>query len=300
VSPRDAAALERSIAAATGKPFASRSVAPVGGGCIHTAVRIEGESAGARSAFFAKLNDARHAPMFAAEAEGLAALGETGVLTVPRVVTHGRDDERAWIVMEWLDLSPLDAAGGAALGRSLAALHRRPRGRFGWGTDNFIGASPQVNGWSDDWPQFWGERRLQCQLRLGARNRLPSRLLERGERLACDCAAFFRAYKPIASLLHGDLWGGNAAALAGGRPCVFDPAVYVGDREADIAMTELFGGFPRGMAVAYGTEFPLDHGYTVRRELYNLYHVLNHANLFGGPYVAQAAASVERLLAEIG
>ena len=124
-------------------------------------------------------------------------------------------------------------------------------------------------------------------------------MLDRGERLAADCGAFFRGYEAARSLLHGDLWGGNAAALGDATPVVFDPAVYVGDREADVAMTELFGGFPRDFASAYRDAWPLHDGYRVRRDLYNLYHVLNHANLFAGGYVDQAARSIERLLSEI-
>jgi fructosamine-3-kinase len=293
-----AAALAAAIGAATGDGFEVLSLAPVGGGCIHTALRVEGASAAGRRSYFAKLNDAEHAAMFAAEAEGLAALAQSRALAVPRVVAQGADADRAWLVLEWLGLSPLDARSGAALGRALAELHRAPRERFGWGRDNFIGASPQVNGWSDDWHAFWRDRRLHAQLRLAAHNRLPSRLIDRGERLAADCGSFFAGYRPVPSLLHGDLWSGNAAA-AGAVSYVFDPAVYVGDREADVAMTELFGGFPSELGAAYRTEFPLDDGYTVRRELYNLYHVLNHANLFAGGYVGQAAQSIERLLAEI-
>jgi fructosamine-3-kinase len=156
-----------------------------------------------------------------------------------------------------------------------------------------------VNGWSDDWIAFWRDRRMHAQLRLAAHNRLPSKMIDRGERLATDCAAFFRTYSPRPSLLHGDLWGGNASAARSG-PYVFDPAVYVGDREADVAMTMLFGGFPAAMLAAYRDEFPLEEGFSVRRDFYNLYHVLNHANLFTGGYIAQAAQSIERLLAEIG
>lgn len=295
----EAAALEQSIARATGGAFRIASLAPVGGGCIHTALRVEGDGGAGRARYFAKLNDAHRAPMFAAEALGLAALAQAGALTLPRVITHGHDDDRAWIVLEWLDLERLGAQSGAALGHALARLHREPRERFGWASDNFIGASRQVNGWSDDWQAFWCDRRLHPQLRLAAHNGLPSQLIERGERLAVDCSAFFASYRPIPSLLHGDLWSGNAAALSNTVACVFDPAVYVGDREADIAMTQMFGGFPGEMLVAYRTDFPLDHGYTVRRDLYNLYHVLNHANLFAGGYVAQAAQFVDRLLAEI-
>jgi len=237
--------------------------------------------------------------MFAAEAEGLAALREAKAIRVPEVIARGDDGERAWLVLEWLDLVPLAPASAAQLGSALALQHGVPRDKFGWAHDNFIGASPQVNGWSEDWLAFWRERRLHAQLRLAAHNRLPSKMIDRGERLGADCGAFFRTYLPRPSLLHGDLWAGNACA-SHGRPLVFDPAVYVGDREADIAMTMLFGGFPPAMLAAYRDELPLDDGFAVRRDLYNLYHVLNHANLFGGGYVSQAAQSIERLLAEIG
>jgi fructosamine-3-kinase len=299
VKSAGAIALGEALAHAIGEGFEATGLAPVGGGCIHTALRVDGGTSSGKKSYFAKINDAKHARIFAAEAEGLAALADSKAIAVPAVVAHGSDDERSWLVLEWLDLAPLDAASAKVLGSALAALHRVKRDRFGWPRDNFIGANPQVNGWSDDWVAFWRDRRLHSQLRLAAHNRLPSKMIDRGERLATDCAAFFRTYSPDPSLLHGDLWGGNASA-ARGAPCVFDPAVYVGDREADVAMTMLFGGFPPEMLTAYRDEFPLDGGFTVRRDFYNLYHVLNHANLFAGGYVAQAAQSIERLLAEIG
>ena len=292
-------ALGTAIGDATGQTFDITRVSPVGGGCIHAALRVDGEGPAGRKSYFAKTNEARFAAMFASEAEGLAALREAKTVAVPGVVAQGSDAERAWLVLEWLDLSPLDVASARALGSALAALHRVKRERFGWARDNFIGASPQVNGWSDDWPAFWRDRRLHAQLRLAAHNRLPSKMIDRGERLAADCGAFFRGYAPWPSLLHGDLWGGNASASRG-TPIVFDPAVYVGDREADIAMTMLFGGFPPAMLAAYRGELPLDDGFSVRRDFYNLYHVLNHANLFGGGYVAQSGQSIEQLLAELG
>jgi fructosamine-3-kinase len=292
-------ALARAISDATEAHFEPAATEPVGGGCIHTALRVTGEGPEGTRRYFAKVNDAASAAMFAAEAEGLAALGEAKALRVPAVVSRGEDGDRAWLVLEWLDLVPLDAPSAARLGSALAAQHGIPREKFGWGCDNFIGASPQVNGWSDEWLPFWREKRLFAQLRLAAHNRLPSRTIDRGERLAADCEAFFRQHRPAKSLLHGDLWGGNAAALADGTPVVFDPAVYVGDREADLAMTELFGGFPKDFLAAYRSAFPLDDGYAVRRDFYNLYHVLNHANLFAGGYVRQAEQSIERLLSEI-
>jgi fructosamine-3-kinase len=299
-----AARLARAVEEATGEPFGNPSTEPVGGGCIHTALALSGAARGA-DRYFAKVNEAASAPMFAAEADGLAALGAAGALTVPKVVAQGADGEFAWLVLEWLELGALDGASAAALGAGLAAQHRAPQARFGWGIDNFIGASAQANGWSDDWTAFWRDRRLHAQLRLAAANRLPSRMIDRGERLAADCGAFFSTYLPQPSLLHGDLWGGNVAALATAKPLakatpvIFDPATYVGDREADVAMTELFGGFARDFQAAYRAAWPLDDGYKVRRDFYNLYHVLNHANLFAGGYVRQSEQAIERLLAEI-
>jgi fructosamine-3-kinase len=291
------AALADCIAAATGRAYAVASAKPVGGGCIHTALALEGARGGTR--YFAKVNDAERAAMFDAEADGLEALATAGQVRVPAVIARGKDDERAWIVLEWLDLAPLGAHAASRLGAALAAQHREKQPRFGWAQDNFIGATPQRNGWSDDWLAFWRANRLHAQLRIAATKRLPSRMIDRGERLVADCEAFFGGYRADKSLLHGDLWSGNAAALANGSPVIFDPAVYVGDREADVAMTELFGGFAPDFASAYREAWPLDDGYRVRRDLYNLYHLLNHANLFAGGYVAQAGRAIERLLAEI-
>jgi fructosamine-3-kinase len=286
------------VATSTGKAFTLLHVEGVPGGCIHTALALTGRASASEVRYFAKVNEAGHAAMFEAEADGLAALREAGALRVPATITHGHDGEHAWLVLEWLDLATLAPPSAASLGTALAAQHRAVRQRFGWRRDNFIGASPQENVESDDWSAFWRDRRMAPQLRIAARNRLPSRMIDRGERLAADCEAFFRDIAVQPSLLHGDLWAGNAAA-SDGSFVVFDPAVYAGHREADIAMTELFGGFPRDLLAAYFTDWPVEAGYTVRRDLYNLYHVLNHANLFAGDYVRQAAEEIEKLLAEV-
>ena len=297
--PAVAHAIAQDIVDTTRADFDLLSVEPVGGGCIHTALRLEGESAEGRQVYFAKTNGAEKAAMFEAEADGLEALRNAGAVRVPRVVTRGDDGDDAWLVLEWLELVALGELAATQLGEALARMHAVPQPRFGWSRDNFIGATPQQNGWSDDWLGFWREKRLHAQLRLAARNRLPSRMIDRGERLLADCDAFFSGYSPRPSLLHGDLWNANVAAMAGEEPVLFDPAVYVGDREADLAMTELFGGLPSQFMSAYRAHSPLDVGYPVRRNFYNLYHVLNHANLFAGGYVSQSARSIESLLAEI-
>jgi len=285
------AAIEASIAAASGVAFRIGAAAPASGGCIHDSFRIDGD--GAR--YFVKTNTARLADAFAAEADGLAALIAAG-MRAPRPLGNGVASGRAYLVMEHLDLT--GRGDWAAMGRALAAMHRTTGRRFGWRRDNFIGSTPQSNRGHDDWTGFWRDARLLPQLALAARNGLGSRLVDAGERLAAMLPRLLAGHAPQASLLHGDLWSGNAAFLPDGSPVLFDPAVYFGDREADLAMTELFGGFPPSFYAAYAEAWPLDAGYALRRDLYNLYHVLNHANLFGGGYAAQAEALIGRLLAE--
>ena len=280
------------VGAATRSPFTIVRRASLGGGCINDACLIEG---GGRR-YFVKLNRADKAEMFAAEADGLAEILATKTLRVPAPVCHGADGGASWLVLEHLELGR--RGDPAELGRRLAALHRVTGRRFGWKRDNTIGSTPQPNTPGDDWIAFWRERRLGFQLRLAARNGFRGALQSRGERLMGCLEAFFPAYAPSPSLLHGDLWSGNHGYTDSGEPVVFDPAVYYGDREADLAMTELFGGFGSSFYAAYNEAWPLDSGYAVRKQLYNLYHVLNHANLFGGGYASQAEAMMERLLAE--
>src|SRR5215831_14880566 len=182
----------------------------------------------------------------------------------------------------------------------LRALHAVTTARFGWWRDNTIGRTPQANAWNADWTEFFRECRLRPQLALGERQGFPRGLSERGARLLEALPALLEGHQPRASLLHGDLWGGNWLAAATGEPVLFDPAVYYGDRETDLAMTHLFGGFGAGFYHAYESAAPLPAGAALRTELYNLYHVLNHANLFGGGYAAQARATIDRLLSEVG
>ncbi len=238
-------------------------------------------------------------PMFTAEATGLAALRAAGAIRVPQVFECGAVDEGARIEIEFLDLRGLDRVSGAQLGRQLADLHRHAGKRFGFDADNYIGRLPQENGWHDEWALFYAERRLRPQLRRARDNGMEKKLTELGESLAERLSAFFIDYRPQPSLLHGDLWSGNAAALPDNTPVVFDPAVYYGDREADIAMSELFGGFPEAFYAAYREAWRLDSGYESRKTLYNLYHVLNHFNLFGAGYLGQARRMTEKLVAEL-
>lgn len=291
----DLSLLAEQIGAATGRPFRVEHHRPIGGGCINTATVLEGDT----HRYFVKFNAASRAAMFEAEAAGLRELADTNALRVPGPICWGVSGDTAYLVLEFLDLDSGNSCDLARLGRGLAALHRATAARFGWEHDNTIGTTPQINTPSDDWIEFWGTHRLGYQLSLAQRNGYRGPLHRKGERLLAGLSHFFGAYSPQAALLHGDLWSGNYSALAGGEPVIFDPAVYYGDREADIAMTELFGGFGPDFYSAYGADYPLDSGYPVRRQLYNLYHVLNHLNLFGAGYGRQAEQLIDALLSEL-
>lgn len=281
------------ISDATATRFRSERAVAAAGGSINRAFVLEG--AGVR--YFVKLNAASRAAMFEAEAAGLAALAATDTIRVPRAICWGADAGHAWLVLEHLALQP--AGDWRGFGAALAALHRHTAAHFGWVRDNTIGSTAQPNRQNQDWVVFLREQRLGCQLELALRN--GHRTLARdGARLLERLPVFFSGYQPTPSLLHGDLWSGNAAFLPGGAAVIFDPAVYFGDREADLAMTELFGGFADGFYRAYRTAWPLDDGYRVRKDLYNLYHLLNHLNLFGAGYLAACADTISRLLAQSG
>lgn len=281
------------IGDALGHAFDPGQPTNVGGGCINRAL-VLGER-GERA--FVKLNRPELAAMFEAEAAGLAAIAATNSIRVPAPICTGVVGGEAFIAMEYLELR--SSGDEAAAGHQLAAMHRATQEWFGWDRDNTIGSTPQHNAKCTDWVQFWADQRLGFQLELASRNGYGGRLQRSGERLLADLAALIDPTPP-ASLLHGDLWGGNLAYAPGGQPVVFDPACYHGDRETDLAMTELFGGFGRRFRDAYEEAWPLDSGYTVRKQLYNLYHILNHLNLFGGGYLRQAERMIDGLLAEIG
>ncbi len=285
----------REIAAASGAPFAISARHGAGGGCINQAYVVEG--GGWR--YFVKTNRADRLPMFEAEADGLAELAQVGAIRVPRPVCSGSAGGSAFLVLEHIEFGGGGRGGAERLGAQLAALHRNGAERFGWKRDNTIGATPQNNDWNDSWVEFWRERRLGYQLALAVKNGAGGKLLHEGEKLFDRLPEFFKDYRPVPSLLHGDLWGGNAAYDESGAPVIFDPAVYYGDREADLAMTELFGGFPPAFHAAYREAWPLPPGYAVRKTLYNLYHVLNHYNLFGDGYLGQAERMIASLLAEM-
>jgi fructosamine-3-kinase len=242
-------AIARAITQATGEVFRPEGRRGVSGGDINTAEMLEG---GGRR-YFVKLNDATRLAMFEAESEGLAEITNSKSVRVPQPICLGTHNSQAFLVLEYLDIVHSAGKSEELLGRQLAAMHRSTTNEFGWRRDNTIGSTPQINTAEHDWLTFYREHRLRFQLELAARSSRGANLLRRGEQLLEKLPVFFANYQPLASLLHGDLWGGNHAALRDGTPVIFDPAVYYGDRETDIAMTELFGATAGFYAAYNGT-----------------------------------------------
>lgn len=287
--------IEQAINAAGDLDFSVEKAQSIGGGDINRAYLLQGE----QQAYFVKLNQPQLEDMFLAEQQGLEAMAATHSIRVPKTVAAGVDYLHAYIVMEYIELKSLRGSAEALLGEQLAQMHAQRQAYFGWHRDNTIGLTPQSNALDDSWVSFWQQQRLGAQLQMAAENGYGGPLQSKGEKLCERVGDFFSSYQPQASLLHGDLWGGNAAADAQGQPVIYDPACYFGDREADIAMTELFGGYGAGFYVAYNEVMALDAGYSTRKTLYNLYHILNHLNLFGSGYLGRAQGMIEQLLSEL-
>ena len=237
--------------------------------------------------------------MFQAEADGLKEIAASESVNVPLPITLGRAEGYSFLVLDWLELEYREALSDKQLGERLAKMHAQPEAYFGWHRNNTIGSSQQVNSPNNDWGKFWRENRLAFQLDLANSNGFGRELAESGARLCDGVDEFFNDYPVFPSLLHGDLWAGNAARDNTGNPVIFDPACYYGDREVDLAMSELFGGFDREFYQSYNANLSMDSGYKVRKTLYNLYHVLNHLNIFGSAYLKQAVSMVRQLLAEL-
>jgi protein-ribulosamine 3-kinase len=288
--------LATAIGNSLGVTLHSQPASRVHGGSINECYRWHSSD----GPFFVKLAPAQGSAMFEAEAAGLEELSRAQVVRVPRVMGVGTSAGKAWLALEWIQSATPSRATDAVLGEQLARQHRSTQPAFGWNRDNTIGSTPQLNEWDDNWAAFFRERRLRYQLNLAGNNGYGGRLQHRGEALMDRVSEFFSTYQPAPSLLHGDLWGGNRVADERGQPVIFDPAVYYGDREADLAMTRLFGGFGAAFYAAYDSAWALAAGAAVRTGLYNLYHVLNHLNLFGGGYLGQALSLIDGLLAEVG
>lgn len=244
---------------------------------------------------FVKIAPESALDMFEAEADGLRELAAADVIRVPRVYEVGVRAGQAFIEMERLQFVSASSRDERMLGEQLAALHRVTRDMHGWFRDNTIGPTPQRNEQSDNWAGFYSVQRLEFQLELARRNGYDGELQLNGRALIELLPALLEGHDPAPSLLHGDLWGGNWANTDKG-PAIFDPAVYYGDRETDLAMTKLFGGFGGAFYEAYEQAWPLPAGRETRQALYQLYHVLNHLNLFGRGYLGRSLGLMNELL----
>ena len=274
-------------------------ITPVGGGCIHRSWCVQ--LAGGRR-LFAKTNAAAQQPLLQAELEGLRALAAWAQppLQLPQPLALTSLEGQALLVLSWLELEPGGGSNGGwrQLGEGLARLHRASAGGnggrgYGLEQNNFIGLSPQANGWSSDWAGFFRSRRLEPQLAWAAS---AGQALQGADRLLACLPQWLNGHGAVPVLVHGDLWSGNAGLLPGGAGALFDPACHWADREVDLAMAQLFGGFPAAFFAGYEAHWPLPPGAAERCRIYNLYHLLNHANLFGGSYWQQAQRSLNSIL----
>lgn len=277
---------------------------PVGGGDINASFRLNTSG----GSFFVKQNSAGKPDMFHAEAAGLACLASFNQLRCPEPLVCGEYEGTCYLVMTFLPLA--GAPNDELLGKQLASLHhesatthlpadaRSPRPPastpFGLQHDNYIGLTPQANRPAKHWLNFWIEQRLEPQLRLAIDNGY-SAVARSQTRLEKNTETLLRDHQPLASAVHGDLWSGNKGVCEDGNPAIFDPALYFGDREVDIALSRLFGGFGPGFYHQYNATWPLDADYEQREPLYNLYHLLNHLNLFGPGYLAACVNTMEKI-----
>ncbi len=278
----------------TGRSFSGKRQNSLSGGSINAAYMLADEN----NRYFVKTNRSGRQAMFAAEASALQEMMASDTIKVPAVICSGDDGRQSYIVLEYLEMAGM--ARQAALGEQLAAMHQITVPRFGWRMDNTIGDTPQINTWSDNWLDFWREQRLGFQLRLAAANGYHGELQSLGETLLLEMPKLFSGREISPSMLHGDLWGGNVAGLSNGTPVIFDPAFYYGDHEAELAMTYVFGGFTADFYAGYQNILPLDDGFALRKTFYNIYHIINHLNMFGGGYHGQAIRMMQQVLAETG
>jgi len=278
------AAVEHALTHQLGEPISISHVEVIHGGCINSTFKI---AASSNAHFFLKSNAQAPEGMFEAETEGLEAILQTSSIRCPRPLAISDSDfSPAFLILEFIRSAPQSAKFAELLGRGLAQMHRSTADRFGFENDNYIGSSPQCNEWSAAWPEFFARARLGFQLKLlQKKGRATGELEQRLTKLIEKLPDLIGRHNPPPSLLHGDLWGGNVISDESGAPVIIDPAVYYGDREVDLAMTELFGRFDPAFYAAYREAYPLPDGYDLRRDVYNLYHLMNHLLIFGLSYM---------------
>ncbi|MDA0348939.1 MAG: fructosamine kinase family protein [Verrucomicrobia bacterium] len=283
------AAICKKLANKLGTQLSYKNNRSIGGGCINNTQALETT----HGTYFVKLNSREYRSMFEAEAESLKAIKRSKTIRCPEVILVDEIEGFAVLILEFIPMQATQKDSMEKLGNQLANFHNQTDKQFGWHIDNFIGRTPQLNRKEHDWITFFTNHRLDFQFNLCEKKGL---FFTRKKELLETIDSFFGDYRPMPSLLHGDLWGGNLGFDNNGEPVLYDPACYYGDREADLAFTEMFGGFSGSFYNAYHNSFPLHPGYSKRKRLYNLYHELNHYFLFGGGYGEQAQETIRYLL----
>ncbi|WP_286266898.1 fructosamine kinase family protein [Thalassotalea atypica] len=281
--------IEQAISQATNTDFHINDKAVITGGDINLSYSLTNST----QQFFVKINDKQNLSLFEAEAFALQQINAQSPFHSPMPICYGETLDKSFLVLEMLDLISANNEQWFELGQQLAIMHKQSQhGQFGWDEDNYIGSNLQPNAWSSNWSVFFAEQRIAWQLQL-----LSEKSIRLGdiEHISQMCHDGLQHHRVSPCLIHGDLWQGNVGFTNSG-PTIFDPASYYGDREADIAMTELFGQFPAAFYQGYEEQYPLPKHYEQRKQIYNFYHVLNHANLFGGVYIEQAKAIMQRIL----
>ena len=267
------------------------------GGDTHRSYRVAiNGSADEHDCLFVKVNDLAKVNVLNSEFESLQRLNNIQMSAYPKALMFKTDQHNCYLVMTYHDLVPLNENSSAQLGENLAEQHLQTAERFGWESDNYIGLSLQTNTKNKSWLDFYHQQRLAPQLMLAINNGLDSDLINQIQNIQESLESYFEGYEPVPSLLHGDLWSGNVSFERSlSKPILYDPAPYYGDREADIAMTRLFGSFPQSFYQAYQAVYPLHIDYEKRKPLYNLYHALNHFNLFGHGYTSMIRSLLSKL-----
>jgi protein-ribulosamine 3-kinase len=252
-----------------------------------------------KGVFFVKTQHSPDITPFAAEARALQLIDETNTIRVPLPNYYGTCKDECFLILENIDLFPHTETSMALLGQQLAQMHMKGKeSRFGFDMNNTIGATPQINDWSEEWVEFFREQRLECQLQLIEDRYHDNELLSAAERIIEKLPHYFQGVAITPSLLHGDLWHANTAADKEGQPVVFDPSSYYGHSEADLCMAKMFGGFPPAFFEAYHAVIPQAPGFESRQKLYSLYHALNHYNIFGVGYRKSCLQLLSELLTE--
>lgn len=283
-------AIQIDIRATGHEDFSIHSKISLSGGDINQSFHLSGNE----NSFFLKLNSIDNIDMFHKEKLGLETLSKSNSFRTPHPYSVGKFEDKSYLIMEYLELS--NAGKMDIFAETLAKMHQVNRGQFGFESHNYIGSTKQYNEWDSNWGRFFCEQRLLPLLKLLSNKQESKGLLSDLEQLLKMVPKLLNEHKPKPALVHGDLWQGNYSFCTRGEPIIYDPACYYGDREVDLAMLELFGNPGEKFSAEYNLLLPVSHGFTIRKKIYNLYHLLNHTYLFGGSYRAQSSEMLKRIL----